>query len=75
MKKKLFFILFFALFFVLFIASTNVNAALKYDDDINYTINSDGTVSVQAATLSITRLVIPSTINGKTVTTIASGRF
>ena len=77
MKKKILLIggiLFIAVILQL-LFSNNIKAATTYNSEISYEENYDGTIKVMASGKYIENATIPSTINGKPVTEIASSGF
>ena len=56
-------------------AGLNLTASAETDDDFSYYLNSDNTVTITEYTGSETNLDIPSTIAGKSVTSIGDDAF
>ena len=75
MNKKLFLSLIAIFMFFLILVPNRASAFTTYNDQIIYTENSDGTLSIRVNNYDIETLNIPSKINGKTVTTISEYGF
>ena len=77
MKKKVLIVIaiIFAAITIQFLFANKVQAYTKYNSEISYEENYSGTITVAATGKYIESATIPSTINGKKVTTIASSGF